>query len=187
MTHAEPQIRLNASALSDPSALHLRLYSDSVSVLFTALVDSGSLHCFVNSDFVVDHGVRTTPISLIQLSLFDGSSNTLITEKTTMPIHFPSGEVLDLDFYITLLDKSVSAVLGYSWLSAYNSGIDWKMHSIHFRNTPMDRPVTPLTSPPLGPTTLPDPVSLDPPPIPSVSLIGAAAFARALSHPVLNP
>ena len=96
-----------------------------------------------------------------------------------MPIHFPSGEVLDLDFYVTPLDKSVSAVLGYSWLSAYNPGIDWKTHSIHFRNTPADRPVTPPTSPPLGPTTLPDPVPSDPTPIPSVSLIGAAAFARA--------
>ena len=96
-----------------------------------------------------------------------------------MPIHFPSGEVLDLDFYVTPLDKSVSAVLGYSWLSAYNPGIDWKTHSIHFRNTPADRPVTPPTSPPLGPTILPDPVPSDPTPIPSVSLIGAAAFARA--------
>ena len=96
-----------------------------------------------------------------------------------MPIHFPSGEVLDLDFYVTPLDKSVSAVLGYSWLSAYNPGIDWKTHSIHFRNTPADRPVTPPTSPPLGPTTLPDPVPSDPTPILSVSLIGAAAFARA--------
>ena len=104
---------------------------------------------------MVRHGVRTTPIPPIQLSLFDGSSNTSITEKTTMPIHFPSGEVLDLDFYVTPLDKSVSAVLGYSWLSAYNPGIDWKTHSIHFRNTPADRPVTPPTSPPLGPTTLP--------------------------------
>ena len=96
-----------------------------------------------------------------------------------MPIHFPSGEVLDLDFYVTPLDKSVSAVLGYSWLSAYNPGIDWKTHSIHFRNTPADRPVTPPTSPLLGPTTPPDPVPSDPTPIPSVSLIGAAAFARA--------
>ena len=96
-----------------------------------------------------------------------------------MPIHFPSGEVLDLDFYVTPLDKSVSAVLGYSWLSAYNPGIDWKTHSIHFRNTPADRPVTPPTSPPLGPTTLPDPVPSDPTPIPSVSLIGAATFAHA--------
>ena len=55
-------------------------------------------------------------------------------------MHFSSGEVLILDFYVTLLKKYISAVLGYSWLSMYNPGINWKTHSIHFWNMPSDHP-----------------------------------------------
>ncbi len=175
MTHAEPQLRLNASALSDPSALLLRLYAENLENSFTALVDSGSSHCFIDSDFVDEHGLQTSSIPPLRLSLFDGSSNTSITRITTLPVHFPSGEVLNIDFYVTPLDKSVSAVLGYSWLSDYNPLIDWKTHSIQFRTTPSARPV-PLS----GPEPPPDSRAPGPPPKPpSVSLIGAAAFACA--------
>lgn len=43
-----------------------------------------------------------------------------ITWTASILLHFPSREVIAVNFYITPLDKSVSAVLGYSWLSAYN-------------------------------------------------------------------
>ncbi|KAL7281329.1 hypothetical protein ACG7TL_004638 [Trametes sanguinea] len=42
-------VRLNTSTLSDPSSLQIQLYSDLVPVPFRALIDSGSSHCFVDS------------------------------------------------------------------------------------------------------------------------------------------
>ncbi|KAL7281605.1 hypothetical protein ACG7TL_004922 [Trametes sanguinea] len=125
-------VRLNASALSDPSSLQIQLYSDLVPVPFCALIDSGSSHCFVDSQF------------------------------------------------------SVSAVLGYSWLTTYNPLIDWKKRSIQFRTAPSARPIsdpTPATptapaAPGLEPLTPTSPNS-----IPRVSLVNASAFARACKLP----
>ncbi|KAI0349355.1 hypothetical protein OH77DRAFT_1582321, partial [Trametes cingulata] len=101
-------VKLNASALSDPSSLHIQLYSDSIPTQFRALIDSGSSHCFLDSQFVEQYGVPTNSVPPLRLSLFDGSSNHVITQSTTLPVHFPSGEVIDIDFYVTPLDKSVS-------------------------------------------------------------------------------
>ncbi|KAL7280476.1 hypothetical protein ACG7TL_005408 [Trametes sanguinea] len=179
-------VRLNASALSDPSSLQTQLYSDLVPVPFRALIDSGSSHCFADSQSAELHRVPTNSVPPLRLSLFDGSSNHTITKSTTLPIHFPSGEVINIDFYVTPLDKSVSAVLGYSWLTTYNPLIDWKKRSIQFRTVPSARPVSDPT-----PATLTAPAALSlepliltsPNSIPQVWLVNASAFARACKLP----
>ena len=156
-------------------------------------MDSGSSHNFVDSELVNKYGLRTRSVDPLRLQLFDGSSNHTITQVTTLPLQFPSGEILSVDFYVTPLDKSVSAVLGYSWLSDYNPLIDWQKHSVQFRTTPSDRPASdPAAQTPVSPTPSADPVAApapatpDPAPYtkaPKVSLIGAAAFARACKLP----
>ncbi|KAJ8469582.1 hypothetical protein ONZ51_g8881 [Trametes cubensis] len=179
-------LRLNASALSDPHALLLDLYSDPIPTPFRALIDSGSSHCFIDSEFAKVHHLPTTAVTPIRLQLFDGTSNQLINLFTSLPVHFPSGEVLNIDFYVTPLDKSVSAVLGYSWLSAYNPLIDWKKRSVQFRSAPPTRPVSDPTVPPPAPAVR-TPVTPEPPTLtsptptsaPRISLVNAAAFARA--------
>ena len=75
---ADSVFRLNASSLSDPSALIIDLYSDSVSGPFKALIDCGSSHCFVDSEFVELRGLWTINVPLITLCLFDGTSNQVI-------------------------------------------------------------------------------------------------------------
>jgi hypothetical protein len=68
-------VRLNASALSDPNSLRLSLtsslISDSSSVI-SALVDSGSTHCFVDTEFVHFYNLPLVSVSPIELKLFDG-------------------------------------------------------------------------------------------------------------------
>lgn len=51
----------------------------------------------------------------------------------SLPIRFPSGELLDIDFFVTPLDSSCHAVLGYNFLHRYNPLVDWSRGKLSFR------------------------------------------------------
>lgn len=161
------------------------LYSDSVPSPFRTLIDSGSLHCYLDTDVADRYTIPTTPVTPIHLQLFNGTSNQTITRTASIPLHFPLGEIILVDFYVTPLNQSVSAVLGYSWLSAYNPLIDWKKHSIQFRTALTTRPIPELVPPPsplLPPASTPEPASTPRAALP-VSFVNAAVFAHACELP----
>lgn len=122
-----------------------------------------------------------------QLSLFDGSSNSIITEAVVLPVSFPSRHSLSVKFYLTLLDTSTMAVLGYSWLTKHNPSIDWSSSSIIFQTPVECRPArasppasaTPTSLPPPAKATLPTPPLQELATKPSILLINSVAFARA--------
>ena len=124
-------IWLNISALSDPHSLFVSLTSLLIfsqdhlyKILFWALVDSRSTHCFVNSKFVNTHHLKTSATPLVALCLFDGSLNSTISKIANLPIIFSTSNCMNLDFYVTLLDYFYSLVLGYNWLAQHNPPID---------------------------------------------------------------
>ena len=117
-------IRLNTSALSDSHSLFVSLTSPLIlgqdhlnKIPFRALVDSRSTHYFVDSKFVDTHHLKTSATPLVALCLFDSSSNSIISKITNLPIIFSTGDCMNLDFYVTLLDSFCSLVLGYNWLA----------------------------------------------------------------------
>ena len=118
---ATAELRLNAYTLSSPNSLTIQLTSDLIpSVTIVILVDSGSTHCFIDTTFVSRQQLGTLSITPIPLRLFDRTTNTVIHNTVKLPIHFTSGEIQSIMFYVTPLDVSCSAVLGHSWLTHYN-------------------------------------------------------------------
>ena len=128
-------LRLNASTLSSPNSLLLKLKTQKISQEFLALVDSGSSHCFIETDFVCQHSLSTFEVDPLPLSLFNGTVNSIITKAVSLPVRFPTGEVLQVTFYVMPLDSTCSVILRHNWLTCYNPMIDWVLGFVTFRKT----------------------------------------------------
>ena len=98
-SHGAPEkIRLNASALLDPSSLFVRLSAGTPIITFKTLVDSGSTHSYLDFNFVQSNNLKTRPVTPVPLYLFDGSCNSHITLACDLPIRFPCNTMIEVTF-----------------------------------------------------------------------------------------
>ena len=113
--HAADHLRLNAVSTSSSSFLVniSLLHTEQKPIKISALLDSGSSHCFINSSLVSAYDLPTSSMHPpLQLRLIDGTSNHVISQRVTIPVRFPEGEVFSLVFFVTPLESTCSAVLG---------------------------------------------------------------------------
>jgi len=100
-------VHLNASASFEPDALFLSVTTSLLStlIIFKALVDSSSSHCFVDLQFISKNNLITYSVPPIRLSLFDGSSTHSITQAIDILLQIFPGHITPFTFYVTPLDS----------------------------------------------------------------------------------
>ena len=134
--HMQLEVKLNANSIPSSTSLILNITSDSFPhVSEKALVDSGSMHCFLDHSLIRKFGIPTHSVSPIPLKCFDGRTSSMITEAVELPICFSSNNLFSIDFYVTALDPSCSIVLRHNWLTRHNPLIDWVSGNITFRTS----------------------------------------------------
>ena len=134
------EVRLNASSFSSHSALFIDLNLQNTKNI-RALINSGASDNFMESRFAINHSYPIENLKTpLHLTLFNGSaaSHSLITQYTTLNIGFPCGTQHTIRFLLTLLDRSATAILGYSWLLQHNPLINWVSHKITFQSSATD-------------------------------------------------
>ena len=181
------EIRLNASALLDPQSLMSSVTLISYDIpSVSALVDSGSSDCFIDTTFINEHAISSYSVPPLQLRLFDGTTNSTITQAIDLSVRFQTGDITPMTFYVTPLDGSCFLVLGHNWLTHYNPLIDWVLGITLFHSSGQNTSAFPSSSP--QPPDLPPsatPIPSDTPPsfsqrkAPPITIISAPAFALA--------
>ena len=112
---------------------------------------------FIDPFFVACHELPTKLVSLLPLSLINGTVSNFVKEIVTLPIKLACGLSFELNLFVTPLAEEYPIVLGYSWLQSMNPTIDWVKNTLRIPQTCHPKQIL----------------------APPIALIGAVAFKRA--------
>lgn len=162
----------------------------SVSLLISALVDSGAEESFLNADLVRQLTIPTVPLkeplaacSLNGLCLAKVSCRTVPVDLLTAGNH---GEKIS---FCVMDHSNPPMVLGHPWLVTHNPQIDWQKGEIHSWSSACRQSclVSALTPPSSAAPTTDEPVCLDSVPPQYHDLAAAFSKTKALSLPPHQP
>jgi Aspartyl protease len=107
--------------------------------IITALINSGCAHSTIDSDFIHENGLTTTPLEYPQLVRnADGTENKeeRVTDCLEVMMEVTGKDHQErIDFAITKLE-SHKMFLGYDWIHMHNPSIDWHSGAINFDRCP---------------------------------------------------
>ena len=96
------------------------------------LIDSGASDCFVSTEFVTEHGLKTTKTKeKLKIHLADGSVR--VTNDCVKQVCVSFGEHAEfLDLQVMKLPK-YEVILGKFWLDRWNPQINWKENKMQWK------------------------------------------------------
>ena len=96
------------------------------------LIDSGASDCFVSTEFVTEHGLKTTKTKEnLKIHLADGSVR--VTNDCVKQLCVSFGEHAEfLDLQVMKLPK-YEVILGKFWLDRWNPQINWKKNKMQWK------------------------------------------------------
>ena len=96
------------------------------------LIDSGASDCFVSTEFVIEHGLKTTKTKeKLKIHLADGSVR--VTNDCVKQVCVSFGEHAEfLDLQVMKLPK-YEVILGKFWLDRWNPQINWKENKMQWK------------------------------------------------------
>ena len=114
---AEKIAVLSAIMSPETKAVFISLLSlHFMNLCFSSMIDSGSLHCFLDKYYVESSHFLIFSVPRMRLHLIDGSTPSFITCATLVPVWFPCGTTLQIRFLLTKMDSEFPPVLGLDWL-----------------------------------------------------------------------
>jgi hypothetical protein len=171
------EVWLNAAALAKQNSLFVHLAIPRVDLSVRALVDSGSTHSFVDEDFVDAYELKHIPTDPMCLRLFNGTSNSVITEACDLALKHSCGTVTTTKLLCTRLNGELQVVLGHDWLCTHNPRIDWADNTVTFQPSKLKSESPRVHALNLNTAHASCGVAKETPP--SICLISATAFAQA--------
>ena len=110
----DPVLHLGAATLLGPQSLSLPIWSSCIQGAFKGLVDSGSLDCFMDPNFVMSNELTCRTIAPLSVALIDGTINACVTHAVSFPIDFACGYLYVPEFFMTKLEGTYPVVLGHN-------------------------------------------------------------------------
>ena len=118
------------SAIMTPETKAVFISLHFLNLCFSSMIDSESLHCFLDEYHVKSNHFPTFSVLRIRLCLIDGSTPSFTMCTILVPVWFPCGTTLQIRFLLTKIDSEFPAVLGLDWLIQHNLLINWANSSI---------------------------------------------------------